>query len=174
VPTVIEPTDSRPTTIKQAKRSLIIDLIKLNKIQSMIIEKSVSYNEPSQNSSREAAKLARTGLELTIDDKKHQNSYRENNPSRLSTRSADVHVRFETSNRVSRSNSADLMNFKNQFDHSEHEVIRYRLIKLSNSILVKSKEAYVYDLIREKVIGYNSIKQMKIDGHKKMKEISNE
>lgn len=54
----------------------------------------------------------------------------------------------------------------------ETESTDFRLIKLDNSALAKDKSAYVYDLVKEKVTGYRSIKQMKMDVHDKIEEMS--
>lgn len=107
---------------------------------------------------------------------------REKNASRLTYNSNDEYFRtaynLTAQQYFSRSNSEcniipQQQQNQQQQQENDEEITQYRLIKLDNStILVKSKDAYLYDLVREKLIACNTVKQMKIDGHKKMKEIS--
>lgn len=102
---------------------------------------------------------------------------REKNASRLTYNSNDEYFRtaynLTAQQYFSRSNSECNIIPQQQQKENDEEITQYRLIKLDNStILVKSKDAYLYDLVREKLVACNTVKQMKIDGHKKMKEIS--
>lgn len=49
---------------------------------------------------------------------------------------------------------------------------QYRLLKLDNTILVKSKDEYIYDVVHEKMFGSRSVREMKAVGHQLIKELN--
>lgn len=52
----------------------------------------------------------------------------------------------------------------------ENQLTKYRLLNLNNSI-IKRKENFVYDLVKEKIIGINAVKQMQLDSHNRINEL---
>lgn len=180
----------------QQKRSLIIDLNKLNKLQSLIQEKSISYIEPSLvSSNREFITFAKSlsgaafgsnptpGQDPTLVNNKKISQHTSQQPreklitSKLTFHSNDENFRSYWTNKLTRSFSMDLDTSRSSENDDQlafvSESTRYRLLKLDNTILVKSKSEYIYDVVHEKVMASRSVREMKAEGHKKLRELSN-
>lgn len=176
----------------QQKRSLIIDLNKLNKLQSLIQEKSISYNDPSQvSSNREFITFAKSlsgafgsSQNPTLPGKKISQQQQTSQPreklitSKLTFHSNDENFRTYWANKLTRSFSMDWDTDRHSTSENDDvafvsDSTRYRLLKLDNTILVKSKSEYIYDVVHEKVIASRSVREMKAEGHKKLRELSN-
>lgn len=142
---------------------MIIDLNKLNRIHTIILEKSSTKNDIStQNTSRREGVVEAEFRREGSSDVEKSASKEKNSITGLS----DEYFKNILAEYL---NSPDL---NTQTNREEVEIADYRLIRLDNLSLVKRKDAYVYELIREKVIGYNSVRQLKTETHKKMKELS--
>lgn len=165
----------------------------------LIQEKSTSYNDPSQiSSTRDLAALSNSlssGIMMMgahddeqsshVDKKPHTTTNRTKITSRLTYHSSDVNFRTYWTNRLFRSYSMDLDTSRRTFvnlldmdmdsedtESASEQLARYRLLKLDNTILVKSKDEYIYDVVHEKVFGSRSVRQMKAEGHRKMQQTS--
>lgn len=74
----------------------------------------------------------------------------------------------------SKENHTNKLDKENQNSNNEIEyddsIYRLPILKSNNSI-IKTKDNYIVDLVKEKFVGFNAIKKMEAEGHKKIEDI---
>jgi hypothetical protein len=139
------------------------DAVKTNATTSTTTPADFIEIEPTKESSKKLAQICAILAQLNKETSL-------NNGAPTSHQSDQEYLRVflsEYFNNVESITDLDIQKLEDELIN----MTQYRLVKLNNSALIKSKENYVYDLIREKIVGYNSIKQMVSDGHKRLKDI---
>lgn len=159
----------------------MIDLNKLNKLQSLIQEKSVSYNEPSLISSTRDVITFVKGQDSFGKKANHVREKLTTSPMTSHSVVIDEsNFRAYWANRLTRSFSMDFDDTARRSASDEtdetngfvSDSTQYRLLKLDNTILVKSKDEYIYDVVHEKMFGSRSVREMKAEGHRLIKELN--
>ena len=163
---------------------------KLNKIQNLILNKfssdsssdkktelSFSTSNSNMNGGNDFSEIKDNRKKLTkiysiLSQLNSEINLNRSSSSILQHKQQDEYLRTlltEYLNKIDSITDSDLQKLENEFINMTPQ--QYRLVKLDNSALIKNKEKYVYDLMREKIVGYDWIKQMEKEGHRKLNEM---
>ena len=169
----------------QNKRNIIIDLNKFNKLQNQAFDNKTNTESnymPSKLSHYQQSKMShyQQANHSSLNTNNNNNNNIPDNDQFISfNRIMRIINDYQDEDRVE--DNKQLFDFQmkdllNQLDQSDNEnQTMFRLpVLLPDNTIIKSKDKYVVDLMKEKHMGYNSVKDFEQEAHTKMLQMRDE